>query len=73
MRILFINSSGSGFAAHKEIPDGWTVQKLFHEEIGEGKENNYVIRVNSAPATASRVLQEGDRVSFTMSKIEGAN
>ena len=32
----------------------------------------YLIRVNRQPVAANQALQEGDRVSFTPTKIEGA-
>lgn len=72
MRVLFINNDGGGFADHIEIPDGQTVQELFAARMPHGKPQNYLIRVNRQPVTPDQVLQEGDRVSFTPTKIEGA-
>ncbi len=72
MKILFINNDGAGFANHIEIQDSTTVQSLFNQRIGEGKESNYLIRVNRQPVSADQVLVEGDRVSITPTKIEGA-
>jgi sulfur carrier protein ThiS len=72
MKILFINNDGAGFANHIEVEDGTTVQSLFNQRIGEGKESNYLIRVNRQPVSADQVLVEGDRVSITPTKIEGA-
>ena len=71
MRVLFINNDGGGFADHIQIPDGTTVGGLFKERVS-GESQNYLILVNRQPATADQVLQEGDRVSFTPTKIEGA-
>ena len=53
-------------------PAGTTVEKLFAERVPYGKAHDYLIRVNRQPVTADQVLQEGDRVSFTPTKIEGA-
>ena len=72
MRILFINNDGGGFADHIDVEEGTTVEKLFAQRIADTNPANYLIRVNRQPAAANQVLQEGDRVSFTPTKIEGA-
>jgi len=72
MKILYINNDGGGFADHIEVSSGTTVRQLFKEQVGSGKPENYLIRVNRQPASADQVLQEGDRVSITPTKIEGA-
>jgi sulfur carrier protein ThiS len=72
MRILLINNDGGGFADYIEVAEGTTVETLFAQRISHGKPEDYLIRVNRQPATAEQVLQEGDRVSFTPTKIEGA-
>jgi hypothetical protein len=71
MKILFINNNGSGFADHIEVAAGTTVRALFEQKIG-GKPADFLIRVNRQPTAADQVLQEGDRVSVTPTKIEGA-
>jgi len=72
MKVLFINNDGGGFADHIEVADNITVQQLFRDRIGAGKESNYLIRVNRMPVTRDQVLLDGDRVSITPTKIEGA-
>jgi sulfur carrier protein ThiS len=72
MRILFINNDGGGFADHIDVPAGTTVQDLFRQQASHGKPADYLIRVNRQPAAADQPLAEGDRVSFTPTKIEGA-
>jgi hypothetical protein len=71
MRILYINNDGGGFADYVETEQGTTVEQFFGQRVS-GKPENYLIRVNRQPVTADQVLQEGDRVSFTPTKIEGA-
>ncbi|MFO0812030.1 MAG: hypothetical protein U0796_02360 [Gemmatales bacterium] len=71
MRILFINNQGAGFADYLAIEVGTTVRQLFDAKI-KGDPSSYLIRVNRQPASADQVLQEGDRVSITAVKIEGA-
>ena len=72
MRILYINNDGGGFADHIELATGTTIDKLFQERIPTGKPGDYLIRVNRQAVTAGQILQEGDRVSITPTKIEGA-
>jgi hypothetical protein len=72
MKILYINNDGGGFADHIDVPDGTTVRTLFQQRVGSGQPENYLIRVNRQPAAAEQVLQAGDRVTFTPTKIEGA-
>jgi hypothetical protein len=71
-RVLFINNDGGGFADYIEIAEGTTVRRFFSERIPQGRPEDYLIRVNRQPAAADQVLEEGDRVSFTPVKIEGA-
>lgn len=72
MKVLVINNHGGGFADYVEVPDRTTVRELFHREVRSGKAEDYLIRVNRQPAASDQVLQEGDRLSFTPVKIEGA-
>ena len=72
MKILLINASGAGFANPVEIDEGTSTEKLFNDHIGAGKESNYLVRVNRMPVARDQVLQEGDRVSITPIRIEGA-
>ena len=72
MRILVINNDGGGFADYIEVADDTTVQQLFEQQVESPSPDNYLIRVNRQPVAADQVLHEGDRVSFTPTKIEGA-
>jgi len=72
MKILFINCDGGGYANHLEIADETTVAALFAAQVPHGHARDYLIRVNRQPASADQVLVDGDRVSFTPTKIEGA-
>ena len=71
MKIMFINNDGGGFADHIDIEPGTTIKSLFGQRMGRDVAN-YLIRVNRHPSTADYVLHEGDRVSITPVKIEGA-
>jgi hypothetical protein len=72
MKVLFINNSGGGFADFIEVEPNTTVTKLFAERLRTAKPEDYLIRVNRLPVSADQVLQEGDRVSMTPTKIQGA-
>ncbi|MCE5328058.1 MAG: molybdopterin converting factor [Planctomycetaceae bacterium] len=73
MRILFINNDGAGFADYVEIADGTTVEKFFAQKLPDRQASDFLIRVNRQPVAKDYVLQEGDRVSITPTKIEGAD
>ena len=72
MRILVINNDGGGFADYVEVPNGTTVREMFERTVKSISPANYLIRVNRQPVPQEQVLLEGDRVSFTPTKIEGA-
>ena len=72
MRILFINNDGSGFADYLEVEPNTTVDKLFTQQMAGRRAEDYLIRVNRQPVARDHVLQEGDRVSMTPTKIQGA-
>ena len=72
MRLLVINNDGAGFADYVNVPEEMTVQQLFSQRVPGAKPQDYLIRVNRQPVAADQVLHEGDRVSFTPVKIEGA-
>ena len=72
MKILMINNDGGGFADYINVQDGLTVDKLFEQQMANRKAEDFLIRVNRQPVAQDSVLQEGDRVSITPVKIEGA-
>lgn len=72
MKLFFINNDGAGFADHIEVEDGLTVSQLFDQKMPGGRPQDFLIRVNRQPVPADAVLQAGDRVSITPTKIEGA-
>jgi sulfur carrier protein ThiS len=73
MKVLFINNNGAGFADYVEVEKKTTVTEFFKEKMGkEGNPSDFLIRVNRQPVPKDYVLQEGDRISITPTKIEGA-
>ena len=72
MRILWINNDGGGFADYVQVEEGTTVESFFEERLSGKDAEDYLIRVNRQPVTRDYCLQEGDRVTITPTKIEGA-
>lgn len=71
MKIVLI-SNESGYADNLETKDGTTVSELFKQQLPKGRPQDYLIRVNRLSAGADQILLNGDRVSFTPTKLEGA-
>jgi len=71
-RLLFINNDGGGFADYVEVPEGTSVEKFFSQQLPGRDSRDYLIRVNRQPVPKDHVLQDGDRVTMTPTKIEGA-
>ena len=72
MKILCINNDGAGFADYVEIDEGTTVRRFFDGHIENPDPSSYLIRVNRQPVAQDQVLRDGDRISITPTKIEGA-
>lgn len=72
MRIFFVNNLGGGFADHIDVNEGTTVGQLFEQQMRNEKPGDFLIRCNRQVCPRDQVLQEGDRVSITPLKIEGA-
>jgi hypothetical protein len=72
MKVLFLNNEGGGFADYVEVETGTTVQKFFAKQLPGRESHDFLIRVNRQPVAPDQVLVDGDRVSMTPTKIEGA-
>ncbi len=72
MRLLFVDNDGGGFADYIHVNDGMTVEQFFDEKMPGRKAEHYLIRVNRQPVARDYVLKEGDRITVTPTKIEGA-
>lgn len=74
MTILFISNSGAGWAGEVKVKARTTVGQFFKGNMKKGcKPENHLIRVNRQIVTEKHVLQEGDRVTVTPTRIEGGN
>jgi len=72
MKVLWINNDGGGFADYVNVADGTTVDSFFDEQLPGRSPHDYLIRVNRQPVARNYVLKEGDRITMTPTKIEGA-
>lgn len=72
MQILYINNDGAGYADHIDIAENTTVEQFFKIKMQGAEEHNYMIRVNRQSVAKDYVLQEGDRITITPTKVEGA-
>ena len=73
MKALYINNEGGGFADYVEIAENTTVEKFFNEKLPDRNAQDYLIRVNRQPVPRDYVLQDGDRITVTPTKVEGAS
>jgi sulfur carrier protein ThiS len=55
-----------------EVATNTTVEKFFSQKMPNSEPGDYLIRVNRQPVPREYVLQEGDRITITATKIEGA-
>ena len=72
MRLLWINNDGAGFADYVEAGEGTTIETFFGKMLPDRKPEDFLIRVNRQPVAKDQVLRDGDRVTATPLKIEGA-
>lgn len=72
MNVLFLNNDGEGFAKQIDIDGDTRLDKFLDQNIEDFDPSNFVIRVNRQPAVSDYILQDGDRISASPRKIEGA-
>ena len=72
MRILFIDNDGAGFADYIDIAENTNIEQFFKIKMSGREPSDYLIRVNRQPVSRDYVLKEGDRITITPTKIEGA-
>ena len=72
MKLLYINNAGGGYADYVDVGEGTTVESFFEEKMSSEKAEDHLIRVNRQPVACDYILQDGDRVTITPLKVEGA-
>jgi len=69
---MYINNDGGGFADYVTVSEGTTVDQFFKDRMQGRQASDYLIRVNRQPVARDYVLTEGDRITITPVKIDGA-
>ena len=72
MQVLFLNNHGGGFADYVTVEPGTTIEQLLGRQLPDAHADDLLIRVNRQPVARDYQLQDGDRVSATPTKIDGA-
>lgn len=73
MKVLVISNTGAGYAREVDCESNLKVSDLFKREMPtSSKSSDFIIRVNRLPCTSDQALQNGDRISITPLKVEGA-
>ena len=72
MRILWVNNDGGGFADYVDVREGMSVQEFFKQQLPGRDPHDFHIRANRQPVARDGILQEGDRITMTPVKIQGA-
>ena len=72
MRVMLINNAGAGFADYVDAEPNTTIEKFLAQHLPEYKPDDMLIRVNRLPVARDTALQDGDRISATPTKLEGA-
>ena len=72
MQILYINNDNAGYADYINIAENTNIDQFFAIKMQGQHEDDFLIRVNRQPVARDYVLRDGDRISITPKKIEGA-
>ena len=73
MRVLYVNNDGGGFADYIDVEDNTTVGQFFASKMPHEASTNFIVRINRQPVPSDYVLQDGDRLTITPCKIQGAH
>lgn len=73
IEVLLVSNEGGGFADKIQLDVGTKVADLFAQKFPNRDASGYNIRVNRAPCSADQELHDGDRITVTPNKIDGAN
>ena len=62
--LLYTSTRGGGWVDCLDVPEGESVERLFHERMAGQQPEHFLICVNRQPVSLDTVLQEGDRVTI---------
>ena len=69
--VTWINSDGRGVITKVEVEKGTSLSDFLKSNL-DSSPDKFVIRVNHEPSRGSQALKDGDRISATVPKVEGA-
>jgi len=79
IRVYLMSSAETGFADFVRLAAGATIQTLWQQQMGTSDPSKFVIRINrengespTGRLPADFVLVEGDRITITPHKVQGA-
>lgn len=75
IKVTLVTNDGAGLPSETSISEGTTLEK-FLEVFFDGNPEDFTVRVRANGATVEShsdyMLQDGDRISVSPTKIEGA-
>ncbi len=71
IKIQLVDNNGGGFNDYVEVDEGITLSAFMRKHGIDSKKN--LVRVNREEIAHSTKLCDGDRVTVTPTKIDGAN
>jgi hypothetical protein len=73
MEIMFLHHRDDGFVGPVEVEPGTTLRTFLTKQIGGFDSSNCTVRLNRDQVSSfDCVLQDGDKVAVTPSKVTGA-
>ena len=70
--LLYTSTSSGGWVDCLDVPEGQSVEKLFHERMAGQPPEHFLICVNRQPVSPDTILQEGDRVTIAPREADEA-
>jgi len=72
VNIEYINHDSNGYSTSVSVDIGTTIGEFFTAKMPGKQAQNYLILVNREHTRRDYVLANGDRVSITPTKVQGA-
>lgn len=70
--LISVTGSGSGLNENTLLPDGAIVEDAVHLATGTRDDERWMAKVNGAVTDFEQELEDGDRVTVSPKKVEGA-
>lgn len=70
--VVFVNGAGGGFRETVRWRSGGTILQFFEAKLPDSSPDSHKIRVNNEAVSSDYVLANGDVVSVSPVKVQGA-